>query len=178
MTLHINEIDLQVAEYLTKTPYKVLYVANREHDKEWACDEWLCIFGKESFTFKTGLGHRIQGKGRSSYDYMKFDVKTGKELKKLRSCFNLASNEKICFQINDSNQYAVIPTQANVLYCLLLDSNASDENFKDWADNLGYDSDSLTALNIYQECIKNSKKLNKVFTKDQLNHLQELLQDY
>jgi hypothetical protein len=37
------------------------------------------------------------------------------------------------------------PPLADILYSLLLDSEAADESFEDWCANFGYDSDSIAA---------------------------------
>lgn len=70
------------------------------------------------------------------------------------------------------------PTAASVLYGLLSDASAMDESFSDWADNFGYDSDSIKTFNIYNACCAIGKQLKNVFTGEHLETLRELLQDY
>jgi hypothetical protein len=41
------------------------------------------------------------------------------------------------------------PTAEGVLECLLSDLSGADENFQDWADGLGYDTDSRKAEKTY-----------------------------
>jgi hypothetical protein len=70
------------------------------------------------------------------------------------------------------------PTNADILYSLVLDANASNENFHDWCANYGYSSDSIQALNTYKECLEIGNQLNKHFGRDLVNKLTELLQEY
>lgn len=169
--LNINEQDRQVSKYLKEINVKtdIIYLANRENDDEWQCDEWTILFNGEAFTFKTGLGHRVK------LNHGKLTPKQREELKELKECIsaNFAIHEIVQRQL-----IAVKPTQASVLYCLLLDSTANDESFNTWCDNLGYDNDSIKALNIYKACCDNAEKLNKVFTREQQQKLNELLEDY
>lgn len=72
----------------------------------------------------------------------------------------------------------VAPKAADVLYSLLLDSEACNESFNDWCDNFGYSNDSLKAINTYQQCCKIGEDMRKVFSPDQMATLRELLQDY
>ena len=72
----------------------------------------------------------------------------------------------------------VAPTAASVLYCLLSDMEAIDQSFVDWADDLGYDTDSRKALAIYEACCDTGRELRKVFTPTQRADLRGLLQDY
>lgn len=70
------------------------------------------------------------------------------------------------------------PQASDVLYCLLLDSQAANESFNDWCDNFGYSSDSISAFNTYQACCNTAKQLRNIFTAQQIQELQTLLQDY
>ncbi len=72
----------------------------------------------------------------------------------------------------------VNPVAASVLYSLLSDAEAVHENFTEWAENLGYDNDSIKALNVYNACCETGKALRKVFTPEQMSELRELLKDY
>jgi hypothetical protein len=69
------------------------------------------------------------------------------------------------------------PTAADVLYCLVLDAQASDELFETWADNFGYDQDSRKAEAMYNECRKIAYEMRKVFTPAQIDHIAELVRE-
>ena len=78
----------------------------------------------------------------------------------------------------EARRKPVAPSAAAVLHCLLSDAEARDMSFGDWCDNLGYDDDSIKALNIYKQCEETARALKKVFTRDQLAELREALRDY
>lgn len=170
MNISINDQDIAVSEYLKSIgiKYFVSHLANRENDLEWQCDEWVISFKGESFTFKTGLGHRLENKGKR----VKPNPKAIKDL------MNVTGLSYSTVRIVNGFVYAVIPTQASVLYCLLMDAQANDESFNNWCDNYGYDNDSMKAFKIYQSCCDTAEKLNKIFTREQQNKLSELLEDY
>jgi hypothetical protein len=64
----------------------------------------------------------------------------------------------------------------DILYSLILDSQAGNETFDDFCDNFGYDNDSIKANDIYRACQKNAKKV-RTFIKD-IDQANELFQDY
>lgn len=70
------------------------------------------------------------------------------------------------------------PKNSDIMYSLLLDSEASSYSFSEWCDNFGYESDSIKALNIYQACCNIGKQLNKVFSQEQLQQMKIALEDY
>lgn len=61
------------------------------------------------------------------------------------------------------------PTAADVLYCLLSDADAEQYDgrsnfllgFQEWCENLGYDTDSIKARKIYNECLTIARKLHR-----------------
>ena len=55
------------------------------------------------------------------------------------------------------------PTAYDVLYSLRLDGEGADANmtFRQWCAEFGYDTDSISARNIYDECQVNHEKLKK-----------------
>lgn len=70
------------------------------------------------------------------------------------------------------------PKVADVLYSLILDASAADENFHDWCANFGYSDDSIKAMNTYKACLETAQALRKHFSLDTLRNVRELLQDY
>ena len=66
------------------------------------------------------------------------------------------------------------PRTDELLQCLALDSGVFNYNcFEDWADDLGYDTDSRKAERIYQECVAGGKKLKALFGITRFNELLE-----
>lgn len=169
----VNDQDIAVTEFLKNNgvDYKAVYVKDNSQDKEWQHDLFNVSFtkGTKSFNteFKTGLGHRVK------------QYKNG--VTSLRPIYNkeLAKVDlKGCLHKTDNDQFAVSPTSANVLYCLLLDADLSSEIFEDFCHNLGYDEDSLTAFEIYRQCQKNTTELRKIFDSSLQAELREILEDY
>jgi hypothetical protein len=70
------------------------------------------------------------------------------------------------------------PTLETVLHSLILDSEAREMSLEDWCDSFGYDSDSIKALGIYQACCESAKKLNAIYTREEIKQIKEALQDY
>ena len=71
------------------------------------------------------------------------------------------------------------PSSASVLYCLTVDFvSVASADFKAWCKDTGYSDDSISAFKAYKLCVKNSKKLNKVFSTAQIYDFQEILTDF
>jgi len=70
------------------------------------------------------------------------------------------------------------PSIHDVFYCLCSDSDCMDDTFSGWASNLGYDSDSIKAQKIYQQCIEQTIQVKALFTCAQWERLREAYQDY
>ncbi len=70
------------------------------------------------------------------------------------------------------------PKLDDVLYCLVMDSDALDSTFSQWADEYGYSSDSIKAKEIYDSCIQTGIKLRQLFTCEEFAQLRETFQDY
>ena len=70
-------------------------------------------------------------------------------------------------------------TRADVIYALLSDGNVADcEDFADWANQYGYNPDSITDKLLYSLCIDNANKLNTLFTPEEIATLNDLFTDY
>jgi hypothetical protein len=72
----------------------------------------------------------------------------------------------------------VKPELLNVFHALILDSQAINENFDDWAENYGYSPDSIKALNVYKACLENARIVRKVLTREDIAKLELFYQDY
>ena len=71
------------------------------------------------------------------------------------------------------------PSSSNVLYCLTIDFvSVAEADFENWCDDTGCSNDSISAFKAYESCVKNSKKLNKVFSTAQIHDFQEILTDF
>ena len=52
-------------------------------------------------------------------------------------------------------------TLSEVLHCLFLDAQLAEDDFEDFCANLGYNEDSIKALDIYKDVQRNTKKLKR-----------------
>lgn len=176
--LSINDTDRQVAALLKSKGIK-FSVHYTHFDRDSQMDKFIITFTgfkSETFDYMMGTGHRVDTS--KSYPYNRLNHKQLKALKDLR---NLIDQKTVSFPLDgspNSSQLAVAPTQASVLYCLLSDIDCGADTFQDFCDNLGYDSDSMSAHKIYLACQENGHKLRNVLNNNTIEQLQELLQDY
>jgi len=66
------------------------------------------------------------------------------------------------------------PTAVDVVGCLLLESDAIDCSFEEWADALGYDSDSRSAERIYRICREHALELRGALGSDAFDRAREM----
>jgi hypothetical protein len=126
--------------------------------------EWLIHFpGGTTQKYYTGIGHRV---------FQPLRGMDQKEWENLRHK-NLTDTgfEKV---LNASKPTP--PSVKDVLYSLTMDSSAADTNFSDWCDGLGYDDDSMKAMEIYKECVKAAGFLRGLGFN--LDELREFFQEY
>lgn len=149
--------------------------------EEWSHFLWsVLINDKVVFEYKTGLG-LVTTKKLMSFNQPniggskvnrknQFIVKHGNEFFKA-----VVVNNRIGSWLLAN---PTMPTNKDILFALLLDSQVLDESYQNWCDNYGYDSDSMKAFKIYQACCDNTKKLQSCFSSDELANIAEQLQDY
>lgn len=128
-------------------------------------DKWEATFSKgnvlRDFDFYTGIGHRvIDGMVRA----------------RLREYYKATPNKRRHELEKASVPFP--PFAASVLHSLILDSSACDQSFDSWCADYGYDNDSIKARNTYDACQKNTDNMRAIFSRDQIEKLSELLQDY
>ena len=72
------------------------------------------------------------------------------------------------------------PTLADVLNSLVLDGSAylDAQRFEDWAGDFGYDSDSIKAKRIFEQCDETGRALVQALGRDECERLREFFQDY
>lgn len=155
----MNETDIKVDEALAAmgVSFSVRYIGETVKWEAQTVDHYRVKIGAYETDFHQGLGHRKARRPVPSY--IKGD--------------RYAMNEWKRFHL-----WPVKPSAAAVLYCLLGDMEAIDQSFTDWANELGYDTDSRKALAIYEACCDTGRALRRVFTAAQRDELRELLQDY
>jgi hypothetical protein len=74
---------------------------------------------------------------------------------------------------------AVEINSADAFTSILLDRMTVADNvtFKEWADNFGYNDDSIKALRLYEECTSHARSLEFMFSADELLTLEELTRE-
>lgn len=108
---------------------------------------FIVLINGEAFQYSKGLGYATQ-KREKNKTYAKISDADG------RAALGKKYEEF-------TNCYVSLPTLDSVLESLFLDASAYSESFDSWCSNCGYDSDSIKALNMYQACCENGKKLRK-----------------
>ena len=76
-------------------------------------------------------------------------------------------------------KHPIKPNVTDVIYSILMSSNALDcSGFEDWCDDYGYESDSIKAKAIYNQCVGIGLQFRNALSRGQLEELQEAFQDY
>lgn len=182
MPFTFTEADKAVQEFLNsiRVQYRFTYVG-AVNSKEWAHDLFTVSFvadKKEPMTteYKTGTGRRVATK------FNKFDRHTKASIDAHRELLGIkGTSQTTQWPLNSSHWaslYVMAPKAASVLHSLLLDTDCGADTFEDFCSNLGYDEDSRKAHDTYLACQKLGTQLRKVFTREQIEKLRELLQDY
>lgn len=70
------------------------------------------------------------------------------------------------------------PSLANVLHSLILNTKTMKLAFDDFCAEFGYDEDSIRTHEIYKSCLKNTRKLQKIYTPEQIDQIRDVLSDY
>lgn len=145
-------------ETLNSLPFDKIYIGQTKRN-DWECDQWVIKIAGQTFDYFTGLGHR------------KLKKNAFPEPKCSKRSIYYAEWAKV-------NIVPVPPDNAGILYGLALDSSALEYSFEDWCSEYGYDSDSRKAHATYEACIDNARKMLKCFSKQSIQNIQEILQDY
>lgn len=119
----------------------------------WAHDLWdvtLSYQGRQFNTeYRTGLGHR------TIHAWAKKHAQ---------------SNDLIFLA---KNQFSAVktPNVADVVYSLLMDAHYADQTFSDWCENVGFDTDSRKALDVYLRCQDTYNQMVKLLGYDTFSQL-------
>ena len=65
-----------------------------------------------------------------------------------------------------------------ILWALMMDTEGLDEGFEAWCDYLGFESDSRKAEGIYNSCLETKKKLEKIFSIEEIELIKKVTEDY
>lgn len=70
------------------------------------------------------------------------------------------------------------PEVAAVLNSFVMDGDACNQSFEDWADDFGYDKDSRRAEKTYEACKEIGFKMRQIFTRAEIEEIRTMLEDY
>lgn len=70
----------------------------------------------------------------------------------------------------------VLPV-ADILHCLQMDIMNADQNFEDWAGDLGYSEDSIKARDIWEDCNKIRRTMRDALGAEKFAAFEELQED-
>lgn len=153
----MSEIEKAVDLFLLNRHVKTTCIARGETVRDgWNCDSWSFNINGQSFDYFTGMGHREIVRG-------------------YKAC-RMPGAKMVGGHWQATRPHA--PHVAGVLHSVILDSSACGQSFDDWCADYGYDSDSRRALQTYLACQENAAKLDKVFSRADIENLAEILQDY
>lgn len=162
-----TEQEVALREWLEKNNVTVIInLAGRSRfdDEKWEHDAWSVSVSrppKPAFNteFKTGTGNRVLLRGRPS------------EVIQFPNTLHAEHWMKL-------NCVPHPPEAANVFHSILLDSEACNESFEDWADNFGMDKDSRRAEKVYEACKEIGFKVRAMFSRAEQEEIRKLLEDY
>lgn len=81
------------------------------------------------------------------------------------------NKKSITISFYTGNGWKKDPVLEDILGSILLDTTYLDYGFEDFANAMGYNSDSRKAEKIYKEIQKQAKKINRIFTKEEQEEL-------
>jgi hypothetical protein len=67
-----------------------------------------------------------------------------------------------------------LPELFDVLWAIAQDATAIKSSFEDWAGDYGYDSDSIRAKRLYEQCVENGHRLGKLFSEELIEGIREV----
>jgi hypothetical protein len=129
---------------------------------------FIVLIGQERFDFFCGMFASLNQKQldktvsmwkSSPYYAHELELYTKIRQHRIRPSKNIT--HPVILRVCEAISLCVRPTAYDVLYCLRCDSEAIHMNFDDWCGTFGYDNDSIKALQTYNACIDNGKKLRK-----------------
>lgn len=85
-----------------------------------------------------------------------------------------AELKAFCVTQKSHGKRNAMPTVADVLSCVEFDV---DPSFEDWCGEFGYDTDSRKAERIYQECVRQARDFQRMFTAEELAAIGEAVRE-
>ena len=138
------------------------------NDDLYIQDRYIIFINGYDFKYFQGIAHREERKifnnGMIFKELLIMNPKKTKE-------------NMILYKENIEKCSIVKPLKIDdVLNCLVLDYLVSRDDFDDFCANFGYNEDSIKALEIYNNCRKNAKKLKNII--DDLDNAADKFNNY
>lgn len=92
--------------------------------------------------------------------------------------FSLENGVRFAFHTFRSANKIPDPDPLDILYSLVMDSDALEMDFPDWADSIGANDDSINAQRTHELCREYGFALIRLFGAAGLEQLREMFQDY
>lgn len=142
---------------------------DKSDDWQETSNKWVITLNGEDFDYYTGSAHRVI-KGKL----------WGEQCATFERLSNVGFNRTLTaegFKKLMALTKATPPKIEDVLYSLIMDSDACTMSFEEWCGDFGYEEDSIKALETYRACQKNADKLSKakVYVSDEMR---EFFQEY
>ena len=133
-------------------------------------DRYIIFINGYDFEYFQGIGNREQRKIKI--------FNREKSFKELLYMNPKKTKENMLFYKEEIEKSSIVkPIKIDdVLNCLILDYSFSNDDFDNFCANLGYNEDSIKALEIYNNCKKNARKLKNII--DELDDAADKFNNY
>jgi hypothetical protein len=176
ITQTLNEMGLTMtADFV---PFSQSRNAKKNPKIEDLSINWLITIkrGNRSLTvdYMQGIGH-LPKEIRPPVYYRKMSIDQSDLI------FYACETGKVGFYVDASQRSKKLnpPELSDVLGCLILDAEVLDYgSFESWADEFGYNSDSIEDRKVYDDCMKIALQFRQLFTDTEITRLHELYQDW
>ncbi len=172
------EIDTKIKELgLTVESKFVPFSQSRNKNEKYPSLNWLVTLKRNgrkilSTDYMSGSGH--------CPSYRQNDNSIDHALQVKTECETGFKSGYVSFTgvVVSDKKKPILPDIKDVLYSLLMDSDALDYEFSEWASNFGYEEDSRKAEKIYNECVNLGLQMQRALGQDKVQELREVYQDY
>ncbi len=160
-----------VDEYLESIGVKVVITKNaKQNCPNWGeCKEYhLNRYGTSKIPHNHGFEYDIFLERGKKHECL------GSFWASINDCYK--TRNALAYEILIITNHNFLPSAYGVLSAFMNDVHTNRMTFQDWASDLGYDTDSRKAEQTYRACLEISIKLQRFFSAEEIEKLQELAQ--
>lgn len=159
---HFRADHNELAKVLAATTRDDVFIIVEELKPRWEKESEVALKLLESFNNESEPDFP-DPEIELDYEYVGFDHKNERNKYKVKLRRNRRSLTIDWF----AGTLAGEPEVDTVMQCLFLDSSfVEDSDFESWCRELGYDTDSRTAEQLYKKCVKQAEKLHRFLGDD------------